>query len=121
MDNLNYTQNDFEELSEWTDLSQPVFKEDSGRDAEPEAEKTEEISEKNAKKRLRSPVLTVQLILCLLVLIFMFTAKTFFYDFYSEIKAQYDEYIYATIYSDQDFSGFDFSSLFETTSDEAKL
>lgn len=122
MDNLKANEylNDSEKF---TYLGEPLETSQSYIDLDIDDEMSSSSDEKSTapkseKKRLKTPVLTFQLILCLLILTLLFLGKTFFFDLYSQFRNWYDTEYNATIFFSGDFSEFDFSGIFSSTEDE---
>lgn len=106
----------------WTELAKPVTKAEL-TEGDNESEKESQTEPKQGKganknRHLTTPIITIQLVLCLIVLTFLFLCKTFSIDLYREIKAFYDKEISANLISSGDFSSHDYSELFASSDDE---
>ena len=110
MDNLKYSK-DYDQ--EWQTVGTPVMKESYFPNEEKELSV---ITDK--RTRLSAPVLTIQLVLCLLALTFCFVSKNFLPDIFYRIKEVYDKELNASMFSSGDFLGLDYSELFGATNDE---
>lgn len=111
MDNATEFYND----KSWTELSEPVRKQDLLKTPSDKSTKTEE----PIKHRTYStPVLTFQLILCLIVLTVLFLLKTFSVGLYANIREWYDTEMSSTLYFSGDLSNIDYSHIFSASSDE---
>ena len=83
----NYTDNFYND--EWVDLSQPST--DSSVQLNTDTNTEVEVDKAIKKsKTITSPVLTIQLILCLCALTVMFLLKTFAFDIFNICKTWYD-------------------------------
>lgn len=102
---------------EWNEFSIPVVKGN-----EPVKTELNDVSENTAKttpkKRVSTPVLTIQLTVCFVLLTVLFLLKTFSPAVFSDIKNWYDSELTASMYFNGDFANIDYSSLFDATSDE---
>lgn len=122
MDNSK-TNDYFNDSEGFTYLGEPLetvetgVKLDTDDDASSSSDDKSGVTE-SVKKRLKTPVLTFQLIVCLLILTLLFLAKTFLFDLYSQFRSWYDTEYNATIFFSGDFSDFDFSGIFASTKDE---
>ena len=113
MDNLKYSK---DSDHEWQTVCEPVIK-DSNSQYENEEENSSVVTD-SKHVRLSAPVLTFQLILCLLALIFCFISKNFLPDIFHRIKEVYDKEINASVLCSGDFFGLDYSQFFGATDDE---
>ena len=113
MDNLKYSK---DSDHEWQTVCEPVIK-DSKSQCEDAEDKLSTVID-NKRGRLSAPVLTFQLILCLLALIFCFISKNFLPDIFHRIKEVYDKEINASVFCSGDFFGLDYSQFFGATDDE---
>lgn len=111
----NYTDNFYND--EWVDLSQPNT-DSSAQLNEDESTDSEKDKANKKSKPVSSPVLTIQLILCLCVLTILFVLKTFAFEIFSICKTWYDTELNSSMYFSGDFSQLDYSSLFTSTADE---
>ncbi|MDO5123494.1 MAG: hypothetical protein Q4D44_02370 [Eubacteriales bacterium] len=113
---------DSEEISreDWVSLPEPVTTKKVPLDDVLTDTCTELSDEKppKAKMAVKSPVLTIQLIVCLLLLIFLFVSKTFLPNLYSEFKEIYSREISGTMISTGDFSKISYENFFSSTADE---
>ncbi|MBQ4105309.1 MAG: hypothetical protein IJC86_02860 [Clostridia bacterium] len=77
-------------------------------------------SDNSQPKRIKksSPVLFLQLLICIIILIGAFSIKTFAPEYYAAVKGVYDTEIKASLYFDGDVSKLDYSYLFAATPDE---
>ncbi len=103
---------------EWNLLTQPVLKNDTNSENEPDILREESAETIKIKKSKSSPILTFQLVLCLVVLIVLFLLKTFAINTFTEIKSWYDTELTASLFFSGDFSELDYSSMFSSTNDE---
>lgn len=111
----NYIDTYYEQ--EWNELTTPVIKNDNA-DEDQLLSNDVSVNKATKKERISSPVLTLQLILCLSILTILFLFKTFAFDLYSVVKNWYDSEVQSTLYFSGDFSDLDYSSLFSSTLDE---
>lgn len=119
MDNLN---SEFENFDDnWSTVTEPT------NDATPvNADEVYSEDIVNTKidnsqpKRIKksSPVLFLQLLICVIILIGAFSIKTFAPEYYAAVKGVYDTEIKASLYFDGDVSELDYSYLFAATPDE---
>lgn len=118
MDNLNYAK-DFKD-EQWISLSEPVMAEPVSLDNLEIPEDIEpDKSEPKKKKSIKAPIVTIQLIVFLAVLLFLFLSKTFLPDIFDTFKATYDREIKSTMFSNGDFKSNSYLSFFTSSSDEA--
>lgn len=75
-------------------------------------------SESNNGRHISAPVLTFQLVICIMILIFSYVSSTFFSDFFQKIKFVYDKEINASMCFSGDFSDLNYSDLFGASDDE---
>ncbi len=101
---------------EWSLLTPPVMKDEASADTQSSYSEIKENTKK--KNRVSSPVLTIQLVICLLLLIFLFLAKTFAVDTFDKIKLWYDTELSASLFFSGDFSELDYSQILGSTEDE---
>ena len=66
----------------------------------------------------KSPVLTLQLFLCVVILIGMFVLKFTFADIFTEAYKWYNTELYSTLFFSGDVKELDYSSFFSSTTDE---
>lgn len=100
---------------DWKSVSEPVLKNNVAQDD------NEDINITNAKHRelnFLAPVLTLQLLFCLLILTFAFIAKNFMTDLFTNIKTFYDKEISSSMFFNGDFSDIDYSRFFGASDDE---
>lgn len=102
---------------EWNELSIPVIKNEVQPQTEPRTS-SESSDKRTSIKRFSTPVLTIQLTACLLLLIILFLLKAFNYDVFTQIKDKYDSELNASMYFSGDVGNLDYSSIFSTTVDE---
>lgn len=104
----------------WQSVSEPVVKGDFIETKESVDNATGDGKDlaKVLKNKHSAPVLTIQLILCLLILIFAFVSKNYFFSTFSNLKKHYDAENNASMYFDGNFSGVDYSNLFGASQDE---
>ena len=107
MDNFN-NRNLYPE-DDWQNISTPILKEQNILNQE----SSEEVSVSN-KKPSKHPVLTIQLILAICVLLFLFTLKFLGAPLFDTITSWYDNEISKSVIFNGDFENFDFSSVFAT-------
>lgn len=110
MDNTTNYYND----EVWEELSKPVRKQDQV----PTQTDTLNPDLKPRHRTYSTPVLTIQLVLCLIVLTILFLLKTFSFNSFDDIKKWYDTEMKSTLYHSGDFSSLDYSQLFSSSSDE---
>lgn len=109
MDNLN---NSISDNDNWVSLSEPVVsKEDTPASKE-------SVPVKRISRVTISPVLTIQLIICLAFVAMLFICKTFFTNTFSVLFSAYDKAVNTSLYFDGDLSSLDFSHIFSATHDE---
>lgn len=113
MDNLNY----YNAEDKWNELTPVTIKSENTNETTSETSVAKSDSYKSGKK-ISSPVLTIQLIVCLLLLIILYTFKTFSSELFLDIKNWYNSEVNATLYFSGDFSQLDYSSIFSSTNDE---
>ncbi len=120
MDNFNYRGN--LNNDEWISLSEPVMAEsvslENLENFDVSEEKDESMKKPKEKKSIKAPIVTFQLTVCLLALIFLFVAKTFLPDMFNAFKTTYDREIKSTMYSSGDFKSNSYLSFFTSTPDE---
>ncbi len=119
MDNYFNTSQTFDS-EPWLSVSEPIVKNDFDINSV-DNERSVNTSADNSmpkRKRLTAPVLTFQLIISMLILLFSFVAKTFMSEMFSEIKFMYDKEINASMYFSGDFSDLDYSEFFGASQDE---
>lgn len=109
----NYINETFEQ--QWNELTPITTKSET---AEDKLQSVESENNPQKSKRISSPVLCIQLVICLLLLTSLFILKTFMFDAFNVIKAWYDSEITASLYFSGDFSDLDYSHLFVSTADE---
>ena len=108
--------NEYAENEPWLSVSEPIVRSESAAD-EQNPDTVLQSKNKN-KKCVTAPVLTAQLVLCMLFLIAAFCAKSFLSDFFQDFMKAYNKEINASVYFSGDFSQFDYSGFFEASTDE---
>ncbi len=87
----------------------------------PEAENTsdENVSQKPHKSnKIISPIITFQLVICILILILIFISKPFLPDLNKRVMDFYNAEISASMIFSGDFRDLDYSTFFGATNDE---
>lgn len=119
MDNYFNTSHTFDS-EPWLSVSETVVRTELEKEKDCSEHSVNTADDKSVQKgrHITAPVLTFQLVICMLILIFLFITKTFFAHVFSEIKFIFDREIGASMYFSGDFSHLDYSEFFEATSDE---
>ncbi|MBE6737142.1 MAG: hypothetical protein E7566_00600 [Ruminococcaceae bacterium] len=100
----------------WTSLTSPMYKKsfdenvDMKEDYKDEMEANESVSNKIRVKVL-SPIATLQLIVCLIVLIFSYLANAFYTDKFTAVKDAFDNELFASMFFDGKFKDIDYSEV----------
>lgn len=102
---------------EWTDLSTPVYK-DSKNEILSDDTQHKETEHEYAKQRISSPVITFQLITCLIILTFAFLVKTFWSYEFSCFKEHFNKELNASMFFDGKLTDLDYSDFFKSSDDE---
>ncbi len=111
----NYIDSYYEQ--EWNELT-PIITKSEETDQEHSQTSDNKANNQKVKRKSTSPILTLQLVVCLFFLIVLFTFKTFAFNLYSAVKSWYDCELTASLYFSGDFSDMDYSGLFSSTADE---
>lgn len=77
-----------------------------------------DIKEKKEKEKRRLPLITIQLIVCLIIAFMLFILKAMNSDFYKELSLWYSEQMENTLLSNKTFEDIDLSKYFPATVDE---
>ncbi len=99
----------------WQRFDEPVVqieKSDSIEEAVPDKK------DKTKKETRRLPLITIQLIICLIIAFVLFILKAMNSDFYKDISLWYSEQMQNTLLSNETFEDIDLSKYFPATSDE---
>ena len=113
----NYLQEtNFQNDNEWMSLETPLYKPSAAPGLSELTESPEEnfSAEKNkAKKTMLCPVMTFQLIICLLFMIASFLSSAFVPDIFSKYKSAYDKELNTSMVFDGNFKDTDYSVIFK--------
>ncbi len=101
---------------DWSDYAPVVFKESETNTRE--AYKSDETEPIKNKTKFSTPVLTVQLILCLCLITGLLLLKTFDNSSFRNIKDWYNSELTSNLYFSGNFNQLDYSSIFESSADE---
>ncbi len=106
-DEITYDEN-------WQRFDEPVVSVDNNdtEDTKPETK------EKKPIEKRRLPLITIQLVVCLIIAFVLFILKAMNSDFYKEISLWYSEQMENTLLSNETFEDIDLSEYFPATSDE---
>lgn len=115
MDNFNNGNMYPEMRQDWQSLSTPVIKTEPESDFNDSLESNASPSEKRHSKH---PVLTLQLILVLCVLLFLFALKFLSPPFFESVMTFYEAQISKSVLINGDFESLNYASLF-ASDDEA--
>lgn len=116
MDNFNIIGNNAEENG-WQQLSQPVYADEGTESVNKEVEN---VHKKQKNKRITfSPVITFQLIVCLIFITVMYFSKTFMPSLFNSVVDVYSKEITTSMFFNGDFRKADYLDLFTATNDEA--
>lgn len=101
----------------WSELATPVKKSEESIDTtlEESLQRTDKVKQKN---RVSTPILSIQLSVCLIILTVLFLLNTFNPVVFSKLKSWYDSELTADLYFNGDFSSLDYSLIFNSTDDE---
>ncbi|MBQ7133690.1 MAG: hypothetical protein IJO20_04255 [Ruminococcus sp.] len=97
----------------WQRFDEPVVQHDNNKGEETMPEK-----EEKPKEKRRLPLITIQLIVCLLIAFVLFILKAMNSDFYKELSLWYSEQMEKTLLSNETFEDIDLSEYFPATADE---
>lgn len=114
----NYNNENFRD--DWTRVGTPVYKSFKENTDDISDILTNDTVSKDTKRKivLFGSVVSLQLIICLLVLIFSYICSAFFADKFKNIKEIYDDEIYASMLFDGNLEDVDYSSVFTAKNKE---
>lgn len=107
------------ENDNWLTLGAPVTKQESLVTESDNKDFSHASYNQGNKKAILSPVLTFQLIVCLIVLTLAFVAKTFFIELYETAKTEYDRELTASMYFDGKIKQDNYDAMFTSQTDES--
>ena len=119
MDNYDVYFDERDERDDWVNLSEPEFPLQQ-KSVEDEADKKEKNTESFTRREIKSPILTFQLVVSLLIIISILIIKSFLPEHYYKFIHFYDAQMSRSMYSDGDFSSLDYSEFFSSTADETE-
>lgn len=107
----------------WSTLGKPVSKKEiiasKETNGEDDSDSNDAVLTRVKSKRVaHSPILTFQLIICLLFLTLAYVSKTFFLAQYESVKKEYDKELTASMIFDGKIRDAEYDSMFVVTSNE---